>query len=130
MFSYDAKKDSVCVCVVARGARASLRRGRSPHLPGPKARQGDALATRPHGVELAACRPRRDQGTGAIDTPTPEPGMGPARSMTRRRHHGPHPPLSAVSHIDRDSAPRVLSAQRQGYLGKTATEWSKAVCHC
>ena len=51
--------------------------------------------------------------------PLPGPGMGPARSMTYRRHHGPQPPFGAVSPIDRDSAPRVLPAQWQGYLGKT-----------
>ena len=56
--------------------------------------------------------------------PPSGPGMGPARSMTCRRHHGPQPPLGAVSPIDRNSAPRVLSAQRQGYLGKTAMERS------
>ena len=56
--------------------------------------------------------------------PPSGPGMGPARSMTCRRHHGPQPPLGAVSPIDRNSAPRVLSAQRQGYLGKTAMEMS------
>ena len=52
--------------------------------------------------------------------PPPGPVLGPTRSMTDRRHHGSQPPLGAVSPIDRDSAPRVLSAQRQGYLGKTA----------
>ena len=56
-----------------------------------------------------------DQGATSWQVPSTHPpsgpGMGPARSMTCRRHHGPQPPLGAVSPIDKDSAPRVLSAQ-------------------
>ena len=105
----------VCVCVCACVSVHRPGRDRTIPLEG-----GTQWRAAPQKLNWLSA----DQGATRWQVPSRHPpsgpGMGPARSMTDRRHHGPQPPLGAVSPIDRDSAPRVLSAQWQGYLGKTA----------
>ena len=106
----------MCVCVCVRVCLCIAREGTELY-PLRAGLSGGTLLQRLNWLSA-------DQGATRRQVPSthppPGPGMGPARSMTDRRHHGPQPPLGAVSPIDRDSAPRVLSAQWQEYLGKTA----------